>query len=53
MQGGLICLVTAVLVYNSTDIFSGMLSLKVGENNQYDLYNIAFAFLSSSLDLAL
>lgn len=46
-------MVTAMLVSNSTDVFSGMLSLKVGENNQCDLFNIAFAFLSSSLDLAL
>ena len=53
VSGGLICLVTAMLVSNSTDVFSGMLSLKVGENNQCDLFNIAFAFLSSSLDLAL
>lgn len=34
MWGGLICLVTVVLVYNSTDVFSDMPSLMVGENNQ-------------------
>lgn len=47
------CLVTVVLVSNSTDSFSDMLLVQVGENNQFDLYNTAFALLSSSLDLVL
>lgn len=50
MRGGFICL--AVFLENSTDFFSDMPSLKVGDNDQCDLYNVAFSFLSSSLALA-
>lgn len=44
-------LVTVVLVYDSTEIFSDTPLLRVGENNQCDLYNVTFPFLSSSLGL--